>query len=282
MKTKEELIKVFEETENCIEVGGYKNFKGEWIELEDQDKMVDGSRMYFSVSAIKNKKYFKEFPEAKIYVQNIDTFQKAKEMGSGCAVLNMASERHPGGGVRRGSRAQEEELFRRSNLALSLYKFSPDEWASFSDALEEPGRFKYPITSFGGIYSPKVKVFKSPLSYNHLDEPFECSVISVPALRKPKLIDGKLSEDDAVKTKGKIRAVLRIALLHGHTKLVLGALGCGSFGNPPQHVAQLFKEVLEEKEFAGHFEEICFAILEDGNSKGHGGNLKPFKDVFGV
>lgn len=282
MKTKEDLAKVFEETENCIEVGGYKNFNGEWIELEDQEKMIDGSKMYYSLSAIKNKKFFKEFTETKIYVQNIDTFQKAREMGSNCAVLNMASERHPGGGVKNGSRAQEEELCRRSNLALSLYKFSNEEWATFKDLLEEPGKFHYPITSYGGIYSPRVKVFKSYLSYNHLDEPFECSVISVPALRKPKLINGKLSEEDAIKTKGKIRAILRIALLHYHTKLVLGALGCGSFGNPPQHVAQLFKEVLEEKEFKGHFEEICFAILEDGNSKEHGGNLKPFKDVFGV
>lgn len=84
--------------------------------------------------------------------------------------------------------------------------------------------------------------------------------------------------------KGKIRTILRIALDNNHTKLVLGALGCGAFKNPPSHVAKLFKEVLEESEFTGAFEEICFAILDDGNSgRDHNpnGNLKPFADVFG-
>lgn len=84
--------------------------------------------------------------------------------------------------------------------------------------------------------------------------------------------------------KRKIRTILRIALDNNHTKLVLGALGCGAFKNPPSHVARLFKEVLEEPEFIGAFEEICFAILDDGNSgRDHNpnGNLKPFADVFG-
>lgn len=49
--------------------------------------------------------------------------------------------------------------------------------------------------------------------------------------------------------KNKIRTIFRIGLIHGHDSLVLGALGCGAFRNPPRHVAQLFHEVMEELEF---------------------------------
>ena len=71
--------------------------------------------------------------------------------------------------------------------------------------------------------------------------------------------------------------------MNGHSKLVLGAFGCGAYSCPSRHVALLFKEVLQEKEFDHSFEEICFAIIEDKNSLKNNkeGNLKPFKEIFG-
>ena len=232
-KTREELMQVYDSTMEIIQTGGYEDNNGTWHALTNPLK---SSRFYSTLSTLKD-----EFPvfEEKVYVENIDTFQKAMSLGTKAAVLNMASFQRPGGGVKNGSRAQEEDLCRRSNLLQSLYAFS-------ADGCEELGyeplkRLKYPIPMFGGIYSPHVLV------------------------------------------KGKIRAILRIALLNKHTKLVLGALGCGAYGNPPVHVAQLFHEVIHEEEFWGHFEEICFAVLEDGNSLKNqsGGNFKPFKEVFG-
>lgn len=278
-RTREELMQIFKETLDAILVGGYRSVSGDWIEFEKNPK--DGSRFYQSLKPI--DKELPIFENPKIYVENIDTFQKAEEM-PGCAVLNMASFQNAGGGVVNGSRAQEEELCRRSNLIQSLFAYDPRDCSMLG--YDEPGKDnRYPITMYGGIYSPNVTVFRSALSYNMMDEPFECAVISVPALKRPEFDKktGLLTEKCALITKGKIRAILRIALIKNHTKLVLGALGCGAYGNPPAHVAQLFKEVLEETEFVGHFEEICFAILEDRNSLKNqaGGNLKPFKEVFG-
>jgi uncharacterized protein (TIGR02452 family) len=43
----------------------------------------------------------------------------------------------------------------------------------------------------------------------------------------------------------RIRAVLRIAENHGHQVIVLGAWGSGVFKNPPEIVARLFKEELQ-------------------------------------
>jgi len=79
-----------------------------------------------------------------------------------------------------------------------------------------------------------------------------------------------------------MRSIFKIALNHKHDCIVLGAFGCGAFRNPPRHIAELFKMVLQD--FDGLFKEVHFAILEDHNShQKHNpqGNLQPFKDVFG-
>ena len=55
-----------------------------------------------------------------VEVQNIDCLYagtQLKEQGYNPAVLNMASRRNPGGGVVTGAGAQEETLFRRTNLS---------------------------------------------------------------------------------------------------------------------------------------------------------------------
>lgn len=43
----------------------------------------------------------------------------------------------------------------------------------------------------------------------------------------------------------KIHCLLAACRDHGATHLVLSALGCGAFRNPPDHVAALFREALQ-------------------------------------
>jgi uncharacterized protein (TIGR02452 family) len=179
------------------------------------------------------------------------------------AVLNLASERSAGGGFHKGALAQEEALCYRSSLYLSLHK-------SY-----------YPLPSLSAIYSPSVLIIRDAMSRGHslltstqrpADLPVT-SVISVAALRLPALTDDRKNyrkEGQRAETKRKIRITLRIAAMKGHTKLVLGALGCGVFGNPPGEVANCFLEVLREKEFqGGWWEDVVFAILD--NVKGDQG-----------
>ncbi|KAF2033244.1 hypothetical protein EK21DRAFT_58840 [Setomelanomma holmii] len=179
------------------------------------------------------------------------------------AVLNLASERSAGGGWQNGALAQEEALCYRSSLYLSLHK-------SY-----------YPLPSLSAIYSPSVLIIRDAMSRGHnLLTPHQkptdlqvAAVVSVAALRRPALTDDKKhfkNEDRRTETKRKIRLTLRVAASNGHTKLVLGALGCGVFGNPPKEVAECFLEVLREKEFqGGWWEEVVFAILD--NVKGEQG-----------
>jgi uncharacterized protein (TIGR02452 family) len=192
------------------------------------------------------------------------------------AVLNLASERHAGGGWQNGAMAQEEALCYRSSLYLSLHKTY------------------YPLPSLSVIYSPSVLIIRSATSDGHTlytqpasDLPVT-SVISVAALRHPTLTsDGKKFKNEAqrAETKKKIRVSLRVAAKKGHTKLVLGALGCGVFSNPPTEVAVCFLEVFKEKEFqGGWWEDVVFAVMDNARSgeggKDGSGNFGQFYQVL--
>lgn len=233
--------------------------------------------------------------ETKLSVVNNDCLIVGKQMldeGLNPAVLNMASAYRPGGGVLNGARAQEECIFRRSNLFMSLYLYDRQMY----DLVIEPNKDEmydlsfiqqgYPMDeNFGGIYSEDVTVFKDG-EYEWLYDPYQTAFISVAAMNINRalrqgeqiLVDGRLSDRAVAITKNKIRTIYRIGILHGHDSLVLGAWGCGAFGNPPEQIAQLFIDVLNEDEFRGRYKDIRFAIIEDHNSKGR--NYQTFKDVI--
>ncbi|KAH8803485.1 hypothetical protein F5884DRAFT_739888 [Xylogone sp. PMI_703] len=192
---------------------------------------------------------------------------KPKASHGRVAVLNMASELRPGGGVLNGSVAQEEVLCMRSTLYHSLDN-------SF-----------YRIPEDAAIYSPDILVFRDS---NNQDlaksEWFFTDVISCPGIRGPEVnrdpTNGTLSyangSDVEIMTT-KARLIFQIAKHKGITHLVLGALGCGVFRNPPREVAKIFRRViLGDKKRAGiiGIEEVVFAIIDDGE------NLRSFKDVF--
>jgi uncharacterized protein (TIGR02452 family) len=120
-----------------------------------------------------------------------------------------------------------------------------------------------------------------------LRKPYTVSFVSVPAINAPDLTERNgvfyIVDNLVEPTKEKIRTILRIAGKYKHNCLVLGAFGCGAYANPPNHMAELFKEVLFENEFIKVFKIIVFSIFEDHNSnKRHNpnGNVLPFMEVF--
>ena len=76
----------------------------------------------------------------------------------------------------------------------------------------------------------------------------------------------------------RLRTVLDASLAKGHAALVLGAFGCGAFGNPPADVAAAFARVLRSAEFRGRLRLVVFAIV-DPKSK-DAGNLATFRQVL--
>ncbi|KAI4253947.1 MAG: hypothetical protein LQ352_003396 [Teloschistes flavicans] len=188
-------------------------------------------------------------------------------------VLNMANAKYGGGGWLKGAIAQEEALCYRSSLSFTLKH-----------------RF-YPMSDRSAIYSPTVVVIRESLSKGHsmldLSKPEELpvvSVVSMAALRDPavqrRLGDGEeiySSSNDRELMRSKIRMILRVAAAKGHRKLVLGALGCGAFGNPKTEVLKLWKEVSAEPEFnGGWWEDVVFAVMDNGAGNDSNSNYGVF------
>ena len=95
--------------------------------------------------------------------------------------------------------------------------------------------------------------------------------IAVAALNRPETVttpegDRHLIHALVEPAKRKMRTIFNIAIENGVDVLVLGAMGCGAFRNPPEHIAALFKEVLDEPPYKGRFVKIVFAIKGDHNS----------------
>lgn len=276
--------KVFQRTVAMVTEGYYITPNGKRIEFPDDTAMMQNTKFYSEPITVENLP-FREIPTV-VRVENIDCLYAAKELLDkkyNPAVLNMASRQNPGGGVHTGSAAQEENLFRRSNLFKSMFRF-----ASYADSYGlEKSLHQYPLDrNFGGIYIPDAIVFRDSeqKGYALLENYYSVSFITVPGVNRPELdAKGLIIPALIEPVKNKIRTIFRIGLAHGHDSLVLGALGCGAFKNPPAHIAKLFHEVMNEEEFKNKYRLLYFAILEDHNSgceHNPDGNLLPFYKEF--
>lgn len=208
-------------------------------------------------------------------------------------LLNMANATNPGGGYKRGDGAQEETLFRRSNyyrsLDLSLDNDNPTLRSICKsncdiESLEENDQL-YPMDEFGGIYTSGLTVFRLPeeTGYEFMEIPmYDVCAIAMAAYRDPKLENKHLlNAKYSLGTRKKIENIFAIAHHHRHDSLVLSALGCGAFRNPPTHIAKIFKSVIEQ--YAGYFKTIYFSIIDDhnaGQELNPHGNLRPFQKIL--
>lgn len=283
-QVKELRAKEFRNTVEIVNQGYYVTENGNRFEFSDDSGMMCKTVFYDHEMSQANKPENDE--QTIVEVQNIDCLYagvQLKGQGYNPAVLNMASRRNPGGGVTTGAGAQEETLFRRTNLFRSLYQFAPyAEQYGIKCSLHQ-----YPLDrNFGGVYTPDAIYFRESeqKGYALLEKPVSLSFITVAGMNRPDLtIGGMIANHHVEPIKNKIRTIFRMGLIHGHDSLVLGALGCGAFRNPPRHVARLFHEVIDEPEFKNRYRLIVFAILDDHNAhQKHNpvGNYRPFVEEF--
>ena len=145
-----QLAEVYQQTIDIVLEGHYTSENGEEVKLPDNTKMLKGSRFYTKPLDASNIPTLAE-GSTKIIVKNDDSIHcghQLQQEGYNPVVLNLASRRNPGGGVKNGSRAQEESLFRSTNLFLSMYRYA--EYAE-NYGLEK-SKFQYPMpVRFGAM-----------------------------------------------------------------------------------------------------------------------------------
>ncbi len=261
---REENVKIFQDTERLVKTNKrlaerVKKSSANQILIPEymnvSDFMSDNGRAYDdSATVIVSKK--RSYEAASAY--------RDKKV----CVHNFASATNPGGGVTKGSSAQEECLCRCSTLYFNLNTSSM--WSGFYS----PHRAQQnPIHNDDCIYTPNVVVLKTDTASPELmneDDWYDVNVITcaAPNLRlMPSNAmnsgDGhkrvKMSDEDLYNLHIKrLTRIMEVAKAGGNEVIILGAFGCGAFENNPEVVAKASKAVVDK--FINDFETIEFAI----------------------
>lgn len=204
-----------------------------------------------------------------VFVNDENLLYRIRQFGPDekVGVLNFANPFVPGGRFMDGENAQEQSICRNSYLFPELRKFRRTYYYK-NEQNPEDGYIRPAL-----IYSRHVKVLRDEKEDCILPDPRYVDFISIAApnvnliRRKGGVIDQARLYSDIF---GKIVRVLRVFKIHDNRKLILGAFGCGIFGNDPNVVALAFRNALERDEFRGCFDVIYFDIL----------NNKPALDSF--
>jgi uncharacterized protein (TIGR02452 family) len=180
------------------------------------------------------------------------TLAAARRLPADTVCLVFASATRPGGGFLTGAQAQEESIARAS--ALYACQQAAPEFYDFHRGLTD---LRY---SDWVIYSPGVPVFRDD-DGTLLPRPYARAFVTAAA---PNLTAIRASQPETAPTVpgvlcARARRVLQVAAAHGHRRLVLGAWGCGVFGNDPANVATAFHALLQEPGGFG-FGHVVFAV----------------------
>ena len=185
----------------------------------------------------------------------LSAHRRHQAKGHNVVSLNFASATHPGGGFLTGARAQEEYLCRSSALYLTL-----KDWPMYGYHRAEGGI----LYSDAMIYSPDVPVFRDD-EHAMLPTHYHASFITSAAPLAKHASPAEFAQLPTV-LRVRITKILSLAQAHGHDSLILGAWGCGAFGNDGHQVADLFHRALTG-DFAGAFKEVTFAIVDTSPEK---------------
>ena len=186
--------------------------------------------------------------ETTICLDDLDSVSAIYKHADGrTAVLNFASYKNPGGGFLAGSSAQEEALCHESILYSVLSRLMDKyyKWNHFNKNRE--------LYLNRGLYTPAV-------CFIHDGKEKFCDVITVAAPNKKVATryQNVTSEENYEVLRDRIKFVLDIAKDNKVDTLILGAYGCGVFGQDPMEVASIFKELLTTTHKC--FKKVVFSI----------------------
>lgn len=228
--------------------------------------------------------------KAKVVVSGKRSLEAAEEyakQGKKVCVLNFASATNPGGGVVNGSSAQEECICRCTTLYPCLN--TDDLWMEFYKPHRKGAN---PLYNNDCIYTPNVCVFKSDINFPEplpRDQWWKVNILTcaAPNLRErpSNLMNPQAGYKQAKLTPAelesllasRIRRIFEVAIANDNDVLILGAFGCGAFRNPPEIVAKVFYNVMQD--FIGYFDTIEYAVY---HTEREVANYEAFQKIMNV
>ena len=167
-------------------------------------------------------------------------------------VLNFASAKNPGGGFLGGSQAQEESLARSSALYPCINQMQK--------MYRENRKSESCLYFHYMIYSPDVPVIRTD-NGDLLERTYNVSFITAPAPNAGVARKRLPNPAETIQTTmlERMDRILGLCMLHKCDTLVLGAYGCGVFGNNIDDVAYYFR-VLLTKKYKNVFQHVHFAV----------------------
>ena len=279
--SREDNVKVFEHTEKMCKTNGILRSSVE-SSKKKQKIILESENFYADIDHP-----YKE--RAEVFVSDKRSFEAAlvyAEKGLKVCVHNFASATNPGGGVAKGSNAQEEGLCRIS----TLYPCLADK--KLWNAFYMPHRqMRNPLNNGDCIYTPDVVIFKSDDGKYNLLPQENWNQVNVITLAAPNLRtlpsndynphngDKVIAIDNdellAIHEK-RMRRFMEIAKAEGNEVVILGAFGCGAFMNNPNVVVKAMKNISEEYKY--DFKVIEFAVYCRPD---HRENYEIFKKIIG-
>jgi uncharacterized protein (TIGR02452 family) len=279
MNNRKQRANIARETIEILERGNYQNLSGELIDLrgviadaKDRSIYYDSfDRVFKDLNLLaqnlpSQKVEFSVVNETTLHAarQLIEIEEKRKIL-----CLNFASAMSPGGGFLSGSQAQEESLARATTLYPCL--------AQMNQLYEINRQLNSPLFTDNMVYSPDVSVFRDDDDIL-LDKPFCISILTTPAVRANAVVEPEQIERIQQVMFDRTEKLLSIAAIHDYKVLVLGAWGCGVFGNSPTQVAQDFYHHLVENPLLNKcFTKVVFAVLDRSADESV---ITPFRKIF--
>lgn len=184
-------------------------------------------------------------------------------------ILNFASFKHPGGMFLEGSSAQEEALCHDSILynVLSDKKISSyyiNNRKNTNNALY----FNRALFSKDVLFlkEEKKKIYAikdDSIDYSiYIKQKFNVLTCAAPNYKAAKKM-GVSADENSQALKSRIQFILSIADYFETKTLILGAWGCGVFGQSAEEIAELFYQELDSGKY--HFEKVVFSIPDFRN-----------------
>lgn len=213
-------------------------------------------------------RYYDPIAEHSMHVEvsTLDTVSAIFHFTNGknkVAALNFASYKHLGGMFLKGSKAQEECLCHESFLFNVLRTKKKDFY--------EPNRknLNRALYTNRALYSPNIHFYRAG-EQDAVCDIITCAAPNYTTAAKYNRIDWERNNEVL---KSRIQFMLDIAASRNIDTLILGAWGCGVFGQNPEDVASIFKKLLPYYPF----KQVVFAIPGSSHSME---NYQAFESVF--